>query len=202
MKLTDRVIKLREQSLNAVERISVERAVLVTKFYRSNESREISVPVRRAKALEYILANKEICLNKGELIVGERGPAPKATPTYPEISLHSLEDLEILDSREKVFFKVDEESRRIYRDEIIPYWKDKSNRDKIMLSMTPEWLKAYKSGVFTEFHEQRAPGHTVLGYKMFKTGFLDLKEEINDAINSLDFFNDPFANDLFPLTKG
>ncbi len=195
MNLTDRVIKLKEQSLNAVERISVERAVLVTRFYKSNESQELSTPVRRARAFEYILANKEICINEGELIVGERGPRPKATPTYPEISLHSLKDLEILDTREKVFFKVDEESKRIYRDEIIPYWEGKSNRDKIMSSMTPEWLKAYGAGVFTEFQEQRAPGHTVLGYKMFRTGFLDLKKEINESISSLDYYYDPYAYD-------
>jgi trans-4-hydroxy-L-proline dehydratase len=190
MILSERVKKLRERSLNAVEKISAERAVLITRFYKSDEAREISAPVRRAKAFEYLLRNKKICINDGELIVGERGPAPKATPTYPEISLHSLQDLEILDSREKVFFKVDDEVRKIYEEEIIPYWKGKSNRDRIMSLMTPEWLKSYKAGVFTEFQEQRAPGHTVLGYKMFRTGFLQLKEEIKESISKLDYYND------------
>ncbi len=31
---------------------------------------------------------------RDELIVGERGPTPKAVPTYPEITLHSLTDLD------------------------------------------------------------------------------------------------------------
>lgn len=193
MILSERVKKLREQSLNAVEKITAERAVLITRFYRSDEAREISAPVRRAKAFEYLLKNKKICINEGELIVGERGPAPKETPTCPEISLHSLQDLDILDSREKVFFKVDDEVRKIYKEEIIPYWKGKSNRDRIMSLMTPEWLSAYKAGVFTEFQEQRAPGHTVLGYKMFKTGFLQLKEEIRESISKLDYYNDKEA---------
>jgi formate C-acetyltransferase len=193
MILSERVKKLREQSLNAVEKITAERAVLITRFYKSDEAREISASVRRAKAFEYLLKNKKICINEGELIVGERGPAPKETPTYPEISLHSLQDLEILNSREKVSFKVDDEVRKIYEEEIIPYWKDKSNRDRIMSLMTTEWLSAYKAGVFTEFQEQRAPGHTVLGYKMFKTGFLQLKEEIRESISKLDYFNDKEA---------
>ena len=193
MILTERVKMLRDQSKNAVERLSAERAILITRFYKSEESRELSAPVKRAKAFEYILRNKKICINNGELIVGERGPAPKATPTYPEISLHSMQDLEILNSREKVFFNVDDEVRDIYENEIIPYWKGKSNRDRIMARMTPEWLAAYKAGLFTEFQEQRAPGHTVLGYKMFKTGFLSLKEEIKAAVAALDFFNDPQA---------
>ena len=147
--------------------------------------RSLSAPVKRAKAFEYLLRNKTICINEGELIVGERGPAPKATPTYPEISLHSLKDLEILNSREKVFFRVDDEVKKIYEQEIIPFWKGKSNRDRIMSLMSPEWLNAYNAGIFTEFQEQRAPGHTVLGYKMFRTGFLSLKEEIKRSVAAI-----------------
>ena len=202
MILTERVKKLRQQSLNAVERISAERALLITAFYKSEDSREVSAPVRRARAFEYLLRNKTICINEGELIVGERGPEPKATPTYPEISLHSLEDLEILDTRKKVFFKVDEEVKRMYRDEIIPYWRGKSNRDRIMSLMTPEWLKAYKAGLFTEFQEQRAPGHTVLGYKMFRTGFLSIREEIRESLARLDYLNDFEAYDKAEELKG
>ncbi len=193
MIISERVKKLREQSLDAIEKITAERAVLITQFYKSDEARELSAPVRRAKAFDYLLKNKKICINEGELIVGERGPGPKETPTYPEISLHSIQDLEILNSREKVFFRVDEEVKKIYEEEIIPYWKGKSNRDRIMSLMTPEWLYAYNAGIFTEFQEQRAPGHTVLGYKMFKTGFLQLKEEIGDSISKLDYYNDKEA---------
>ena len=191
--MTDRVMRLREQSLNATETLTAERAQLITRFYASREAQGLSAPMLRARAFEYLLRNKAICINDGELIVGERGPAPKATPTYPEISLHSIQDLEILDSREKVFFRVSEEVKKIYAEEIIPFWKGRSNRDRIMERMTPEWLAAYKAGIFTEFQEQRAPGHTVLGYKMFHTGFLDLKKEIATAVDALDFRNDPQA---------
>ena len=193
MILSERVKKLREQSLNAKETMSAERALLMTQFYKSDEARELSAPVRRAKAFEYLLKNKKICINDGELIVGERGPAPKATPTYPEISLHSMNDLEVLNSREKVSFKVDEEVKAVYEKEIIPYWTGKSNRDRLMSNMTSEWILAYNAGIFTEFQEQRAPGHTVLGYKMFRTGFHDLKQEIREAIDKLDYFTDPQA---------
>ncbi len=202
MILSDRVKKLRQQSLNAVEKISAERAQLITGFYKSDEARGLSAPVLRAKAFEYLLKNKKLCINEGELIVGERGPAPKETPTYPEISLHSLQDLDVLDSRKKVFFRVDDEVRRAYKEEIIPFWKGKTNRDRIMNRMTPEWINAYEAGIFTEFQEQRAPGHTVLGYKMFKTGFNKLKEEIRDTASRIDFFNDKDAFDKTEELKG
>ena len=149
------------------------------------------VPVQRALAFKYILEHKYICVNEGELIVGERGPAPKATPTYPEICIHSLQDLEILNDRPKVSFKSDETTRAAYRDIIIPYWKGKSNRDRIFQNLPQEWKEAYTAGVFTEFQEQRAPGHTALGIKMFRTGLLDLKEEIAESLAKTDLVNDP-----------
>lgn len=193
--MNQRIQKLREESLNAVNRISAERAVLVTEIYKSGALHGLSVPVQRAKSFEYILTRKAICINEGELIVGERGPAPKATPTYPEITVHSLQDLEILNSREKVFFKVDDDVRRIYSDEIIPFWKGRSNRDKVMQNMTPEWLTAYQAGVYTEFQEQRAPGHTVGGKKIFQKGMLDLISDIETSIAQLDYSNDKLAFD-------
>ncbi len=188
--MNTRIEKLRTQSQNAIPHISPERARLITRFYQSDIAGQVSVPVKRALALKYILKNKTLCLNKGELIVGERGPVPKAVPTYPEITLHLLHDLEMLDTRPKVWFKVDDETKRIYKEEIIPFWQEKSNRDKIFARLDPEWKQAYEAGVFTEFQEQRAPGHTVLGKKMFGKGFLDLKEDIRQAQEALDYFND------------
>jgi len=193
--MNERIKKLRENSLNAVNRLSAERARLVTDIYKSGLDREVSVPVMRALTLNHILTHKTLCYNQGELIVGERGPAPKACPTYPELCVHSEDDLEILDKRKKVSFKVDDETRRVYREEIIPFWKGRSNRDRIMRSMSDDWHDAYKAGVFTEFQEQRGPGHTVAGNKIFGKGMLDLIDDIHEAYSKLDFYSDPEAFD-------
>lgn len=191
--MNTRIKTLRQQSLDAQPYISSERALLITDFYNSKASRAVSTPVRRAMAFKYLLDNKSLYISDLELIVGERGCEPKAVPTYPEINLHSIEDLEILDSRKKVWFKVDEETKNAYRDIIIPFWEGTTNREKIFNNVSNEWLNAYEAGIFTEFQEQRAPGHTVLGGKMFHKGFLSLKKEIEDAINILDFENDAQA---------
>ena len=189
--MNERIEKLREHSINAKPRVSLERAVLLTEFYKSGKPDRVSVPVARALAFKYLMERKTICINDGELIVGERGPAPKATPTYPEICTHTIKDFEILDSREKISFLVDEETRKIQKDTIIPFWKGRSLRDRIFEEVDSEWKQAYEAGIFTEFMEQRAPGHTVLDDKIYRKGFLDFKREISDAIDSLDFFNDP-----------
>lgn len=191
--MNKRIKQLRDQSINAINSISSERALLMTEFYKSDEAQMVSTPVKRALSFKYIFANKEICINDNELIVGERGPAPKACPTFPEICIHSLDDLQILNDREKVSFHVDEETVQVYKDTIIPFWKGKTNRDRLINNMTSEWIDAYGAGVFTEFQEQRAPGHTVLGKKMFQKGFLDVKKEIQTAIDQLDFFADSQA---------
>ncbi|MDH7513720.1 MAG: glycyl radical protein [Clostridiales bacterium] len=191
--MNERIKKLRKESVSIKPYLAPERAILMTRFYKKTASQTISAPMKRALAFAYLLDNKEIYIGQGELIVGERGPAPKATPTYPEITCHSLQDLDILDRREKTSFKVNEETRKIYEEEIIPFWSGQTVREKIFSSMTQEWIDAYEAGVFTEFMEQRAPGHTVLDDKIYTKGFSDFKKDIEKSLANLDYFNDPEA---------
>ncbi len=188
--MNERIKKLREESLKAIPTLSHERAVLLTEFYKTGISEKESVPVARALAFKYILEHKKLYIGEGELIVGERGPSPKATPTYPEICIHSLNDLEILHSREKISFKSDNQTRKYYEDSIIPFWQGKSIREKIFKEVDSEWIDAFDAGVFTEFMEQRAPGHTVLDNKIYKKGLLDFKKDIEEEIAKLNFYND------------
>ncbi len=183
--MKQRIKKLREQSLNAKPVISTERALLLTEFYQKKDANGASIPLQRALAFKYILENKKICVNKGELIVGERGPEPKATPTYPEICVHSIKDLNILDSREKISFSSNSKTKNIYMEKIIPFWKGRSIRDRIFNHMDEEWKQAYKTGIFTEFLEQRAPGHTVNGNKIYNKGFDDIRLEIKEDRKSV-----------------
>lgn len=189
--MNERVAKLRQESLEAVESISAERAILLTRVYQ--DMGDYSAPVRRAMAFKYIHENKTIYIGDGELIVGERGHRPKATPTCPELCCHSLEDLDVLDSRPKTSFKVDAETRKAYEEVVIPYWRDRNMRDRIFSEMTPEWREAYDAGIFTEFMEQRAPGHTVLDGKIYQKGMNDFIAEIDGQLAGLDMFNDPEA---------
>ena len=192
--MNQRIKKLREQSVQTKPYITPERAILITEFYKSDTASQSSTPVKRALALKHILENKKIWIGEGELIVGERGPAPKAVPTYPEICCHSLQDLDILNSRRKTPYIVDEETKRTYREEIIPFWKGKSIRDTIFNKMSNEWKAAYQAGVFTEFLEQRAPGHTVLDNKIYHKGMNDFKKDIEKSMKKLDFQHDPEAH--------
>lgn len=192
--MTERVKKLREQSLNAVPRISMERAKVVDEVYKKYEG-SVPTPIIRALVLKELMSKKKLCINDGELIVGERGEEPAATPTYPELCCHTLEDFDIMDKREKISFKVNEEAKKIQEEVIIPYWETRSMRHKILSRMSEEWKECYQAGIFTEFMEQRGPGHTVCDDKIYKKGFLDFKKDIENAINNLDYLEDDEAVD-------
>jgi trans-4-hydroxy-L-proline dehydratase len=191
--MIERIKKLRQQSIETKPSISLERAQLLTDFYKSGKAERVSVPVARAMAFQHILANKKIYLGDGELFVGERGPSPMATPTFPEICTHSSQDFEVLQSRKKISFKIDEKTKKIQENEIFPFWSERSMRDIIFKEMDAHWIDAYNTGIFTEFMEQRAPGHTVLDDKIYQKGFLDFKMDILIGLGSLDYFNDPDA---------
>lgn len=189
-----RIDKLREESFNAVPSISIERALLTTQFYKENYGK-YSIPVLRALNFKNLCEKKEIYIGEDELIVGERGPFPKATSTFPELNCHSVEDLQILNSRLMTPFRVEHEDISKYEKEIIPYWRGRTMRDRIFEHVPTEWKEAYQAGLFTEFMEQRAPGHTTLDGIIYEKGMVDFKQEIAEHLARLDYLNDPSALD-------
>ena len=192
--MNDRTRRLRQRSLESEPSISSERAQLLTLFYRAELGKH-STPVLRALAFKFLCRHKTLYLGPDELIVGERGPEPKAVPTYPELTCHSIEDLQILDSRQKTSYRVSEECMAAYEEDVIPYWEGRSLRDRIFAALPQEWHQAYGAGLFTEFMEQRAPGHTVLDDKIYDKGMLDFKLDIAASLAALDVAEDPEAQD-------
>jgi len=192
--MNERVARLRKASFEAQPGISIERAVLETQFYEENEGK-YSVPVLRALNFKNLCAKKTIYIGEDELIVGERGPLPKAVPTFPELTCHSVKDLKTLNSRNMTGYRVSDKDVDTYKNKVIPYWRGRSMRDRVFGSVPQEWKDAYSAGMFTEFMEQRAPGHTVLDGTIYKKGMLDFKKEIAVSLAKLDYLNDPEATD-------
>jgi formate C-acetyltransferase len=166
----------------------------MTAFYREHLGKH-AVPVLRALAFKDLCLKKTVWIGPGELIVGERGPRPKAVPTYPELTCHTVEDLRILDTRPKTRYRVAEAMVEAYERDVIPYWRGRSLRDQIFDVLPQEWQDAYEAGIFTEFMEQRAPGHTVLDDKIYHRGLRDFQADIADSKAALDFEHDPEAED-------
>ena len=191
---TERVKRLHRQSIDTPASLTIERALIETAFYKENYGK-YSIPVLRAKNFYEICAKKTLYMGDDELIVGERGPVPKAVPTFPELTCHSAEDLHTLNGRELQSYRISDEDIATYEKEVIPYWEGKTQRERIFGHVSKEWREAYEAGIFTEFMEQRAAGHTAMDGKMYRKGLLDIKKDIEAELAALDFINDPEATD-------
>ena len=192
--MNERVRRLRQQNFDTPTTLSIERARIETAFYKENYG-TMPIAVLRARNFYEICQKKTIYIGPDELIVGERGPVPKAVPTFPELTCHSVEDLHTLDTRELQSYHISQEDIDIYEREVIPYWKGKTQRERIFNHVSREWEDAYHAGVFTEFMEQRAAGHTAMDGKMYHEGLLDVKRRIEERISRLDYIYDPEATD-------
>lgn len=192
--MNQRIQKLRKLSVEAEPSLSIERALHETAFYKENFGK-MSVPVLRAANFLDHCQKKTIYIGEGELIVGERGPRPKCVPTFPELTCHSVEDLNVLNTRQLQRYTILQEEIDTYAREVIPYWAGKTQRERIFSHVPKQWRLAYEAGMFTEFMEQRAPGHTALDGKIYRKGMLDYKLEIAANLASLDYLNDPQATD-------
>ncbi len=192
--MNERIKRLRQANFDTPTTLSIERALIETEFYKEYYG-TMPVPILRAKNFYEICKKKTIYIGEDELIVGERGPMPKAVPTFPELTCHSVEDLHTLNERAQQPYLISQKDIDIYEQEVIPYWKGKTQRERIFGHVSKEWENAYHAGVFTEFMEQRAAGHTAMDGKMYQVGLLEVKERIEKRIAQLDFIYDPEATD-------
>lgn len=192
--MNERIKRLHQQSVDTETTLTIERALIETAFYKENYGKMPNC-ILRARNFYEICKKKTIYIGKDELIVGERGPVPKAVPTFPELTCHTAEDLHTLDSRELQPYHISQADIDTYEREVIPYWQGRTQRERIFSHVSREWEEAYHAGVFTEFMEQRAGGHTAMDGKMYRRGLLDTKALIAEALDKLDFINDPEATD-------
>lgn len=192
--MNERIKRLHQQSVDTETTLTIERALIETAFYKENYGKMPNC-ILRARNFYEICKKKTIYIGKDELIVGERGPVPKAVPTFPELTCHTVEDLHTLDSRELQPYHISQADIDTYEREVIPYWQGRTQRERIFSHVSKEWEEAYHAGVFTEFMEQRAGGHTAMDGKMYHRGLLDTKALIAEALGKLDFINDPEATD-------
>ncbi len=96
--MNDRVREFRQESFLAKPSVSRNARDLDGCLQTAGMARS-RFPFCRATAFKGALRAQNNLSRSAEKIVGERGPKPKACPTYPELTCHSLEDLEILRTR-------------------------------------------------------------------------------------------------------
>ncbi len=184
---TGRVMACVERNQNATPEIFPFRAVSVTRSCKETEGQP--TVIRRAKMLERILIEQPISIQEGELIIGMKAAKPHGSPVYPEVNCSWLErDLDTVSTRSNTPFHVSEETKKVLREEVFPYWRGRQIYDRLMESVPDEIWQADKLGVLYNYFTSRTLGHITVAYdKVLKKGMNGIKEEVKERLSRLQF---------------
>ena len=128
--MRNRITILKEKMLDEKRYASIEQARIITRIYKENET--LSVPMKRALSLKAALEEIEIGVEKEELIVGNRTKGVRYGVVFPESGISWVDrEFETIPTRKQDKFLVRDEDIKIFREQIVPYWKGKSLEDVI-----------------------------------------------------------------------
>ncbi len=110
--------------------MSVDQARIITRVYKENETSPVSL--KRAMALAASLREMPINLDPQELLVGNRTPEIRAGVVFPEAGISWIgRELDSLPTRPQDPFRVRSADKKIFLEEIEPYWSGKTLEDHI-----------------------------------------------------------------------
>lgn len=169
--MENRVQYLKNRFVQARRHVDTKRAELLTESYKASEGKpEI---IRRALALQHILANADISIHDGELIVGNHTKNVRGTPLCPEYATDWLStQMDDFMTRPGDKFDITEEQKQTVYG-CLEYWKGKSLRDRVMANI-PQHLKEKldTNVIYNSNYTMSAPGHMNPYYEyLLQTGF-------------------------------
>ena len=185
-KPSERVVKLKNQILNATPYVESERAVLVTEAYKETEG--LPAILRRAKAAEKIFNNVPITIREDELVVGAITKHPRSTEICPEFSFDWVEkEFDTMGMRLADPFQIPKETAQELHD-AFTYWPGKTTSDLASSYMSQEAKDCIAAGVFTVGNYfYGGVGHVSVDYgKVLKIGFKGIISEVIEVMEKMD----------------
>jgi len=175
-----------ERNRSTRPEVHPHRAVAVTRSYQETEGEPIAI--RRGKMLYRILAEQAVTIQKDELIVGMKTLTPRGSPVYPEINCAWVErDLDRLSIRKDTPFFVSDETKRILRQEVFPYWRNRQIADRINEAVPAEIWKADDRGLIYNYFRSRTIGHFQAAYdKVLVKGMEGIIADVERSLERLD----------------
>ncbi|QRS14227.1 formate C-acetyltransferase [Klebsiella oxytoca] len=176
--MTNRTQRLKDRLFANPREISLERALLYTASHKQTEGEPVMI--RRAKATAWILDHVQISIRDDELIAGNRTIKPRAGIMSPEMAPYwLLKELDQFPTRPQDRFNISEEDKRIYREELFPYWENRSMKDFINAQMTDEVKNAVSTQIFSVNQTDKGQGHIIIDYpRLLENGLAALVAEI------------------------
>lgn len=181
--MNERINRLKNQLFSEKREVSLERALLYTESYKKTVGEPVMI--RRAKASAHIMDNVEISIREGELILGNRTVKPRSGIVSPEMDPYWIyKELDTICSRAQDPFYISEEDKRVYKEKLYPYWKDKSMKDFINSMISEEIKEAVESDVISLNQTDKGQGHIIMDFPfVLKNGISSIIDKIDSKMN-------------------
>lgn len=186
---SERVEFLKARLRNTNPSISVERARLVTQFYRIPS---IESPItRKARMLEYLLQNMTIFINPQSIFVGDHGERYRSVPAYPEWGSNwILEDIDTFDTRstDTLYWDKPEDKQELI--DICTEWRGRGFREVIDSHLSEEQKQASLDGLITIGSRIVSTASHMPEYGViFEKGFAKMIDEIQAKLDGIEHYD-------------
>jgi formate C-acetyltransferase len=180
--MSSRIERLKAALFAQPREISLERALLYTASYQLTEGE--STIIRRAKATAYILEHVGISIRPDELIAGNRTLKPRSGIFSPEMDPYwLLKELDTFPTRPQDRFTISEADKRIYREQLYPYWEQRSMKDFINHQMPEAVQAATQTQIFSINQTDKGQGHIIIDYpRLLENGLDPLLAELEQQV--------------------
>lgn len=190
-KVNPRIQLMKDNLFKNKRQISLERALLYTESHKQTTGEPVII--RRAKAVAHILENVQISIREGELLVGNRTVRPRSGILSPEMDPYwIIKEMDTIHSRPQDQFEFTEEDKKIYLEELYPYWENHSMKDFIVGQLTDEINTALKDEVFKLNQTDKGQGHIIMDFPaILENGvqyYINLLEDLSQNNPDNDFF--------------
>ncbi|MCP4404933.1 MAG: hypothetical protein GY801_47480 [bacterium] len=119
--------ELRKQHFETKIAVCIERAKYITEYMKTSEDRQEPMELRRAKAVNHYLSNREIIFHDDNWLAGSSTSKPIGAPVYPELfGLSIWPELETISTRKENPQLLSKEDADILNFDVYPYWMDRT----------------------------------------------------------------------------
>jgi pyruvate formate-lyase/glycerol dehydratase family glycyl radical enzyme len=180
-----RVMRGVERNRSARPELFADRALSATRSWKETEGQPLAI--RRAKMIARILDEHPVVVQEAELIVGMKARRPMGSPVFPEINVAWVErDLDRLATRKDTPFFVSDETKRVLRERVFPFWRGRQVYDRIMEAVPADLWRPDDRGVLYHYFRSRTIGHFNAAYdKVLAKGMLGIIADVERVRHAL-----------------
>ena len=147
--------------------VCIERAQLVTHYFRDMSTDAMPAEIRYAEAVRYYLTNKRVVFNDDNMLAGSTTSKSFGVPVYPEFTgLKVWAELDTISERKNNPIKLSREDATRLNSEVFPYWMDKNILERTRKRFgNPECMRIFERLVFFLSGKVSCISHTIPDYQ-------------------------------------